>query len=212
MKKLGLFLCAIALTIGVSQAQSFNFGIKGGVTLNSLSYDQEAGLQAEANPGFNVGAFFRLYIGEKFYLQPEVAYSFGKFNFDVDPMDVLDGTVGQDIETQFEASKQGVSIPVLFGYRVLDLKVANLRVFAGPEFMISTGNFEQLTSDIQALGPNFDFDANAFGVSGLAGIGVDALMLSLDLRYSYPFTNNFVIGGEETNFKGWVVSLAWKIF
>ena len=46
MKKLGLFLCAVVLTIGVSQAQSFNFGIKGGVTLNSLSYDQEAGLQA----------------------------------------------------------------------------------------------------------------------------------------------------------------------
>ena len=48
MKKLGLFLCAVVLTIGVSQAQSFNFGIKGGVTLNSLSYDQEAGLQQPA--------------------------------------------------------------------------------------------------------------------------------------------------------------------
>ena len=203
MKKLGLFLCAVVLTIGVSQAQSFNFGIKGGVTLNSLSYDQEAGLQAEANPGFNVGAFFRLYIGEKFYLQPEVAYSFGKFNFDVNVMDAIDGTITEDVKQSFEASKQGVSIPVLFGYRVLDLKVANLRVFAGPEFMISTGNF-------QAIGQKFD--ASAFGVSGLAGIGVDALMLSLDLRYSYPFTNNFVIGGEETNFKGWVVSLAWKIF
>ena len=210
MKKLGLFLCAVALTIGVSQAQSFNFGIKGGVTLNSLSYDQEAGLQAEANPGFNVGAFFRLYIGEKFYLQPEVAYSFGKFNFDVNVKDVIDGTITENAKESFEASKQGVSIPVLFGYRVLNLKVANLRVFAGPEFMISTGNFEDLTADMQAIGQKFD--ASAFGVSGMAGIGVDALMLSLDLRYAYPFTNNFVIGGEETNFKGWVVSLAWKIF
>ena len=210
MKKLSLFLCAVVLTIGVSQAQSFNFGIKGGVTLNSLSYEQETGLQAEANPGFNVGAFFRLYIGDKLYLQPEVAYSFGKFNFDVNVMDAIDGTLTEDLTQSFEASKQGVSIPVLVGYRVLDLKVANLRLFAGPEFMISTGNFEQLTSDMEAIGQNFE--SNAFGVSGVAGIGVDALMLSLDLRYAYPFTNNFVIGGEETNFKGWVVSLAWKLF
>ena len=210
MKKLSLFLCAVVLTIGVSQAQSFNFGIKGGVTLNSLSYEQETGLQAEANPGFNVGAFFRLYIGDKLYLQPEVAYSFGKFNFDVNVMDAIDGTLTEDLTQSFEASKQGVSIPVLVGYRVLDLKVANLRLFAGPEFMISTSNFEQLTSDMEAIGQNFE--SNAFGVSGVAGIGVDALMLSLDLRYAYPFTNNFVIGGEETNFKGWVVSLAWKLF
>ena len=178
--------------------------------MNSLSYEQETGLQAEANPGFNVGAFFRLYIGDKLYLQPEVAYSFGKFNFDVNVMDAIDGTLTEDLTQSFEASKQGVSIPVLVGYRVLDLKVANLRLFAGPEFMISTGNFEQLTSDMEAIGQNFE--SNAFGVSGVAGIGVDALMLSLDLRYAYPFTNNFVIGGEETNFKGWVVSLAWKLF
>lgn len=210
MKKIALFLCAVVLTIGVSRAQSFNFGIKGGVTLNSLSYDKEAGLQAEANPGFNVGAFFRLYIGEKFYLQPEVAYSFGKFNFDVNVMDAIQGTVVDNAKQSFEASKQGVSIPVLVGYRVLNLKVANLRVFAGPEFMISTGNFDKLTDDMKAIGQTFE--EKAFGVSGLAGIGVDALMLSLDLRYAYPFTNNFVIGGEETNFKGWVVSLAWKIF
>ncbi len=210
MKKLALLLCAVVLTVGVSRAQSFNFGVKGGVTLNSLSYDQEQGLQAEANPGFNVGAFFRLYIGDKFYLQPEVAYSFGKFNFDVNVKDVTDGTLAEDAKQSFEASKQGVSIPVLVGYRVLNLKVANLRLFAGPEFMISTGNFEQLTSDMEAIGQNFE--ASAFGVSGVAGIGVDALMLSLDLRYAYPFTNNFVIGGEETNFRGWVVSLAWKIF
>lgn len=209
MRKISLFLCAIALT-GITYAQSFNFGIKAGVTLNDLSYNQESGISAKANPGFNVGAFARVYIGNKFYLQPEVAYSFGKFNFDITPSDVIVGDAEDKAKKSFEASRQGVSIPVLFGYRILNLKVANLRVFAGPEFMISTGNFDKIKENVSAVGTTFK--TNSFGVSGMVGIGVDALMLSLDLRYAYPFTNDFVIGDQKTNFQGWVISLAWKIF
>ncbi len=201
MKKIGLFLCILAC-VGIAQAQ-FNFGIKAGVTLNSLSVDK-SGISADVNPGFNVGVFAR--IGKKLYIQPEIAYSFSKFKFDVNSSNLIDGTAGQEASKTFKESQQGVSIPILVGYKILNLKVMNLRAFLGPEFMISTSNFSSLKDNIQ------DFKSKAFGVSGLVGVGVDVLMLSLDLRYSYPFTNNFVIGDEKTNFKGWVISLAWKIF
>lgn len=205
MKKISLLLCALALA-GISYAQSFNFGLKAGLSLSDLSYNQESGISAKANPGFSVGAFARVYIGDKFYIQPEVAYSFSKIEFDVNAENLIQGTVVNENTKIFNESRQGVSIPVLFGYRLLNLKVANLRVFAGPEFMISTSDFEELTKNVEG------FESKPFGVSGMAGIGVDALMVSLDVRYAYPFTNDFVIGDQKSNFQGWVVSLAWKIF
>lgn len=203
MKKLSLVVLAVMMTSMV-HAQ-FNLGIKAGVSLNSLSYNSEQGIQYETNPGFELGAMLRVYLGGKFYVQPEVSYSFSKIELEVTPENLIGGTMMEENEQIFKESQQGVNIPVLFGYRLLDLKVANLRVFAGPEFKISTSKFDELRENVE------NFDSKAFGVSGLAGIGVDALMLSLDLRYAYPFTNNFVIGDEAANFKGWVVSLTWKL-
>ncbi|WP_299252064.1 porin family protein [uncultured Aquimarina sp.] len=105
MKK--LFLLAIAL-IGfttISNAQSFKFGVKGGVNFSNINGDTNL----DAKTGFHIGAVAQLGIADKFAIQPEILYSAqGADNVDIDY----------------------VNVPILFKYKFLKF----LSFEAGPQF------------------------------------------------------------------------------
>ena len=210
MKKNVLLLCFLVV-LKIVEAQSFNFGLKGGASLTDLSYNQKEGLNIDMGQEFNIGFFARLYFNEKVYLQSEFAYSFAKFEFAFDMQNIEQGTLISDNVQSFNANKQGIIVPILVGYKLIDLKVANLRVFVGPEFMFNTSDFDELIVDLQGIGQTFK--SNSLVVYGLAGVGVDVLMFSIDLRYTYPFGSDFVIDSHKTDFKDcWKLALTWRIF
>lgn len=215
MKKM-LFICGLLLAIGTVSAQ-FNFGIKAGYN-SSLSFDNLSDVQSgeynlgdvksELSAGFHAGAFVRLNIN-KVYLQPELLYNMQKKDYRFNIADA--GNLSVDKFVRFNT----VDIPVLLGVKLLDLKVANLRVFAGPKFRLNAGSqvsYENLgdaainTSELEG-----DFKDSTVGLE--AGAGIDVLMLSLDFRF------NMIKDIYQTNWQSkpdsdskFVISLGWKLF
>jgi len=218
MKKV-IFAALLILTVSFVNAQ-VNFGIKAGFN-SSLNLDNVASVKSgeydlinvksELNNGFHLGAFGRLFF-DKVYIQPELLYSMQKKDYEFTIQDAS----SQDIDVEKYVTFSTVDIPLLIGYKLLDLKVANLRVFAGPKFRLNAGSqvsFKNLTNsdpiDVEAL--KGEFKDSQVGLE--AGAGVDILMFSLDARMN--LINSLHTASWETKpdlNSNFVISLAWKIF
>jgi hypothetical protein len=218
MKKV-IFAAVLLLTVSFVSAQ-VNFGIKAGfnssLNLDNISsvrsgeYDL-TNVKSELNNGFHLGAFGRLFF-DKVYIQPELLYSMQKKDYEFTIQDAS----SQDIDVEKYVTFSTVDIPLLIGYKLLDLKVANLRVFAGPKFRLNAGSqvsFKNLTNsdpiDVEAL--KGEFKDSQVGLE--AGAGVDILMFSLDARMN--LINSLHTASWETKpdlNSNFVISLAWKIF
>jgi hypothetical protein len=218
MKKV-IFAAVLLLTVSFVSAQ-VNFGIKAGFnsslnldnipSVRSGEYDLN-NVKSELNNGFHLGAFGRLFF-DKVYIQPELLYSMQKKDYEFTIQDAS----SQDIDVEKYVTFSTVDIPLLIGYKLLDLKVANLRVFAGPKFRLNAGSqvsFKNLTNsdpiDVEAL--KGEFKDSQVGLE--AGAGVDILMFSLDARMN--LINSLHTASWETKpdlNSNFVISLAWKIF
>ena len=220
MKKL-ILAAVLLLSVSFTQAQ-LNFGIKAGynsslgindlgsVTNGSYNYNSA---KAELSNGFQAGVFLRM--GSKVYFQPELLYAMGKKNYDMSVKDgnnTIIGTFNKNVTVST------VDVPLLLGYKLLDLKVANLRVFAGPKLRFNTGSTLEF-SNVTGGGFNindFQKDVKAAQLGLEAGFGVDVLMLSLDFRYQVindmyqTKLQNVTIDNIPAN--TFVISLGWKIF
>jgi hypothetical protein len=221
MKRI-FFITAVLLLATFTQAQ-FNLGIKAGynssLTLDNLgslgdgSYNFD-NVKGEMFNNLQGGVFARVFI-KKFYIQPEVLYSIQKKEYDM--FDLL--VSGDKVSTV--ANISNVEIPVFVGLKLLDLKIANLRVFAGPKFILDAGSslqFNNLTDEqkITAAGLIEDFSKAKIDLE--AGIGLDVLMFALDARLNLMQDVAGKIKSVDDIAKiplpksAFVISLGWKLF
>ena len=219
MKKL-IIAAVLLLCVSFANAQ-LNFGIKAGYNsslgINDLgsitngSYNLNSA-RAEMSNGFQAGVFARLGFN-KVYFQPELLYTMGKKDY---TMSVTDANGSGTFDKNVKVST--VDVPLLLGYKVLDLKLVNLRVFAGPKLRFNAGS----TLDFNNVtGGNFNTadlqrDVKAAQLGLEAGFGVDVLMLSLDFRYQvindmYQ-TKLKDVTIDKLPANTFVISLGWKIF
>lgn len=216
------FLSAFLVVVVMVHAQ-FDLGIKAGynssLSLSNLqnitsgSYNMD-NVKSELWNNFQAGVFARLFI-KKFYIQPELIYSMQKKQYDM--LGVLIGGNATDVNTYVDI--RNVEVPLYIGYKLLDLKVANLRVFGGPKFKLNTGSsldYKNLTSqEITAAGLMKDFKESQADLE--VGIGIDVLMFALDARLNVMQD----IGGKINSIQDikmpmpsntFVISLGWKLF
>jgi hypothetical protein len=221
MKKL-ILAAVLLLFVSFTQAQ-LNFGIKAGYnsslgindlgSVTSGSYNFNSA-KAELSNGFQAGVFLRMGFS-KVYFQPELLYAMGKKNYDMTVKN-SDNSVAGTFNKNVTVST--VDVPLLLGYKLLDLKVANLRVFAGPKLRFNTGSTLEF-SNVTGGGFNINDlqkDVKAAQLGLEAGFGVDVLMLSLDFRYQvindmYQ-TKIQDITIDKIPANTFVISLGWKIF
>jgi hypothetical protein len=171
MKKLAVLFLALLVSGGV-YAQLPSFGIKAGATATSLNTsDLTANYNSDNLLGYQLGAFVRIKSG-KLYLQPEVVYNHRSTQL-VNIEGVSDITF--DVGT--------IDVPVLLGFKLLDTKVFNVRAFVGPEASFATNKEYDSTGTV-----NLD-DFNDLTWYMQAGIGVDVLFLTFDVRYEKGLTN-----------------------
>ncbi|HAG15038.1 MAG TPA: hypothetical protein DCG69_00735 [Bacteroidales bacterium] len=169
MKKLTVLFLAV-LVSGSLFAQLPSFGIKAGATASSLNTsDLAANYSSDNLLGYQLGAFVRLNSG-KLYLQPEVVYNHRSTQL----AGFEDSNITFDIGT--------IDVPVLVGFKLLDAKVFNLRAFLGPEASFATG--DGTTSDNVVLA---DFNKLTWYMQ--AGVGIDLLFLTFDVRYEKGLSN-----------------------
>ena len=181
-----MLLLALLLAIGTANAQ-FTIGIK--AAGNASNYSQVTNRKF----GLEAGIFMRL--GNNFFFQPEVNYSFKSSTV----KDAVD-----EITTNWQLKQHFISVPALLGYH-----------------FINNENFKfQLT-----LGPRFDFkiadnmDESGWQTSpiqwgGQVGIGIDFWRFTLDVSYCiaadrFKYTTTSESNTKLTNM--FLASLGFKI-
>lgn len=175
MKKTLMTLSLLTLAM-VTFAATFDLGIKAGYNTSKISTDLST-IKADSKGGYNFGAFGR-FGGKNFYLQPEFLYVVRNEGFSVG--------------SAYEAIKmKSLQVPVLLGYKLIDLKVVSIRAFTGPAISFSTG----YESD-----KSFKYNFNNSTWDYQLGAGVDVLMFTFDIRYEWGLSKTFDTSSLGSNF------------
>lgn len=196
MKKLFL-ACGLILITSLGFAQ-FTIGPKLGYNASKLSTSIDT-ISSDFRSGFQVGAFVR--IGKKLYVQPELYYT-------------TQGGVFESNASDWEQKVRigSLDLPVLIGFKLINAKVVNLRILAGPlaSFVVN----KSVKDAGGALGPVKDADINNVNWAIQTGLGLDLFLLTLDVRYQIGL-NNLINDIENVNSSSknnvWVISLGFKI-
>ena len=197
MKKYLIFLAI--LFAALDNYAQFTLGPKIGYTSSRLSTDFND-IKESVRHNFQIGAFLRF--GKKLYLQPEVFYA------------TSGGTLKMSgTEVQEEIKLKNLSVPLLVGFKLINMKVFNLRIMAGPaaNFILNKKvEFDDLYQDpVQ----DSDFKNTAWGMD--AGAGIDIFFLSLDVRYEWGLNNIYEpsSGDNSQTMKSnlFIVSLGFKL-
>jgi hypothetical protein len=107
-----------------------------------------------------------------------------------------------------------LEIPVLLGTRVIDLKLASIRIMAGPSMAFVIDKNIRMRDEMASLPLTREelWDKMEDVVWGLqAGAGVDVLMFTLDVRYEWGLNNLINYENVELRNSLFNVSLGWKI-
>jgi hypothetical protein len=217
MKK--TIIAAVLLLSFTATYAQFELGVKAGYTsslsLSNLgsvadgSYSLSS-VQGEMWNNFQAGIFARAFISKKVYIQPELLYAIGKKNYQVTLQNA------STIKPDNFATISTVDVPILVGYKLLDLKIASLRVFGGPKIRLDAGSqlsFENTTGG--TVDPNVlaaEVKKSQLGLE--AGVGVDLFKFSLDARYNLigdmykTKLNNISSDKLGSTF---VISLGWRL-
>jgi len=164
-----------------SEKEFFVFGPK--LSVNFTQDNLFSFKTIEFVPGADLGLFFRFNIA-RFYIQPEVHYVIRKHNV---YLILQDGA-----EFQSKTQTNYIGVPLLAGFKIIDLKLFKLRTFIGPEF-----NF--------ALREN---SKDYFQVGFQVGVGVDIWRFTVDAGYSFlAYT-----GWKKTQSNVFKVGVGFKCF
>lgn len=197
-------LLSFALIVSVTAVMAqLSLGPKIGYTASRLTTDSEQ-VKEEFKNTLHFGAFARL--GTKTYLQPELLFMTKGTKFGYSFAEGAE----QDIKLNT------IDIPVLLGFKLIDMKVANIRAMGGPVASFVIDKSIETTSGLAAeLPTKDDFSDTNWGLQ--AGVGADFLSLTLDIRYEFGLSDMFEddssqeFNTEDIRNNVFLVTLGWKI-
>lgn len=206
MKK--ILLLAFSLVISSALMAQLSLGPKIGYTTNKLSTDK-SDITSSLKSSFLYGAFVRL--GDKVYLQPEINFYTAGGVFET-PSLTSPNPVNDEVDLKT------IQIPLYIGFKLADLKLANIRAQAGPTAnIVSSKKINPLAGSTYTSIKETDIKDIQWGFQ--LGAGVDVLMFTLDVQY-FLGLNNLISdiqleNGETVKFdsksNGFMVTLGWKI-
>ncbi len=194
MKKVILIMAALMMTVGAQAMGPIDFGVKAGINTENFKLNKHTDydLVNKARVGYHAGAFARLSL-LGLHVQPELVYNWNSY-------DIKNGRQKSKVKVRT------VEVPILAGIELLFI-----RLNAGPVF--------NLMSKIKTSNGTFveRVDMTKPTVSFAAGLGIDLMQLSIDVRYCGQFKKSDSIitidnepVGFKNNFRGWQFSLGYK--
>lgn len=189
MKKL-ILACLFACLVQVTFAGSpLNLGLKAGYNSSKLKTNLD-----QFNDGsisnFVVGAFARVNIS-KFYVQPEAYFTSKGGKFD---------DIQNDVSSSIDYNT--IDVPIMAGFKLIDVASFNLRVNAGPVFSFVTSKDDVQYEDFQEQVKD--------SYAGIQyGLGADFLFLTLDARMENSFGSVYE-GDEKLKNRMFLVTLGIK--
>ena len=193
-------LAMVLVTFG----QTFDLGVK--ASYNTTQFKLSAGSVASGfknGSGVNFGGFARIG-GSKLYLQPELLYASSTTTYTYS----IKNTLGIVQTFSNDVKLKTFQIPILLGYKLLDLKIASLRAFTGPaaSFVTNKG-VQNLATQIK---DNFTSDSMAW--SWQIGAGIDLLMFTLDIREDLGLNELKTVTTDTFKNRMLTVSVGFKFF
>lgn len=191
------FMAAIFTVQTATAAKPIEFGVRAGVQTRNLGNFTEivnsgsfSGLSADNSLGFQAAFMSRInFLG--MFVQPEIAYSFNKYELKLNNIENTKITL-HDFE-----------VPVLVGTRI-----AFAQVFAGPVF--------NLGSNVKSSDAGIVSDIVKAAAGYQVGVGVRLWDLNLDLRYGGDFskakqtiTEGVNTGTAKTSDNGWIFNVGY---
>ena len=202
MKKTLLIIAAFLIVTSM-QAQ-FHFGPQIGYTASKLTTNTSE-ITSTFKNNFLFGAFVR--IGNKFYVQPEVNW--------LTQGGIWEGDAINVDNKKLEMTYKTIQIPVSVGWRIIDLKLVNIRLHGGFSANIAVDKEMKIGGITEPLR---DEDWNNLVWQYQVGVGVDVLMFAVDVKYVGGLNdwnkNDFTFDGKSLSTKAnmFMVTLGWKIF
>ncbi len=204
MKKFLLVAFVIFITINTNAQLPFSLGPKLGFNMSKLpiTIKDAQSLNEKNLYGFQGGLFVRLKL-KKFLIQPEVYFSMkgGK----------VDYTLGASSFSR-EVNINTIDVPLMIGYKAVDLKVFNLRLMVGPVVSFAINKSVKFSQDGVSSPSLNEGDVNNTNWAIQAGVGVDIFMITLDVRYEWGLNEIYNVNSETLKNNLLCVSLGWKIF
>jgi hypothetical protein len=194
MKKISITLAICLATAYMASAQlipKFQFGIKGGVNLASLS--KTGTLSADNQAGYLGGVWAR-FGALGFNFQPETYLTSKNVNFN-------DGGV------MTQAKFTSIDVPLLFGGKVGAFGFG-ARFYTGPVVSFAI-NKDQTYSN--AVGSITKLDYKNQNYAWQVGAGIDIRSLSVDLRYEAGLSKQ-TYGASSTKINLFNLTLGYKLF
>jgi hypothetical protein len=213
MKRLFLALLVSTLTLSISAQGLFSFGPKIGWNNTRMTTNYNVQYDNQLKDGFQGGFFAGLSI-KKFYVQPEAYFSFERGALQTSFGDPLNP--GSPISISQTVNLFSVDIPLLLGYKLIDLRLLRLRIWAGPvvsyiltkQYGLSINGFDQPSRIVAD-----DFKNSTW--SAQVGAGIDFLKLTFDVGYDIGL-QNFLAISSLNNFglrnNVFYCSVGWRIF
>lgn len=199
MKKIIILLLVLGLSDNISaQIPSFCIGPKIGYNTSKLSVDPDV-ISSELRSNFQYGAFVRF--GDKVFLQPEVNY-------------VTKGGLlkSSDNSGNQEITLKTLTIPLLLGVKIINLKVVSVHLIGGPVASYSLNKDINLTSPGSTWPVNSKEDIKNATWAIQAGAGIDLSIFTFDIRYEIGMSE--IYDGPDYSLKNNLlnVSLGLKLF
>jgi hypothetical protein len=191
MKKFILSLFIVTSVVFTTKAQllpSFQFGIKGGVNLASVSTSSSATFSSNNQAGYLGGVWAR-FGALGFNFQPEMYFA--------SKSEKIGGV---------QAKFKSIDVPLLFGGKIGALGLG-ARFYTGPvvSFAIDKNN-----SFNGALGNATAFDYKSQNFAWQFGAGLDIKAISFDLRYEAGITKQ-TYSGSDARLNLFSLSLAYRL-
>lgn len=194
MKKIIFTLAFCSISVCTTYAQiipKFQFGLKGGVNLTSLS--KTGTLNADNRAGYLGGVWAR-FGALGFNFQPE-AYVTGKnVNF-------------SDNGVMTQAKFTSIDVPLLFGGKIGAFGLG-ARFYTGPVVSFAINKDQSYSSAASSI-TKLDYKDQNYAWQ--LGAGVDIKSLSVDLRYEAGLTKQ-TYGANSTKINLFNLSLGYKLF
>ncbi len=192
IRNLGVAVGILLMSTSAFSQTSVNFGPKIGINYSRLSFSgTDRKISNRYATGYQGGVFLRVNFN-RFYLQPEALFNEkgSKLSFDAAPANETGSRISGKVKLQ------SLDIPLLFGVKLIDSKLFNLRLAAGPMY---SRQLKDQSAILANLSPNSRFKGNQYGYQ--AGLGVDLGNLTLDARYVGGFQRIVPeLGGRPSSF------------
>ncbi|MEI6695869.1 MAG: porin family protein [Bacteroidota bacterium] len=211
MKKIIFVLGIVFLFSSNGFSQSpLNLGVKIGFNSSKMptEFTNVSDIKEQAKTGFLAGAFVRINLSS-IYLQPEIYFTKKGGSFQSATIPQFQGKTF----TQ-QTVLNTIDVPVLLGIKLINFKVVNLRLMAGPVISFVTSKDISYQVDGVNLGslpsPTTDYKNTIWSIQ--AGAGIDVLKFTLDVRYEWGLNNISDNGSMNSKTNLLNVSLGMKIF